>query len=172
MNIVRAAIIALVVVWLQVATLPALGLAGVVPNLALVCVILLAARLPVTASLGLAVAIGALLDASSGSDYGLRTAFYVLIALITAVLGQLGSDLDNLSLLASLVIGATLMINLAILANLAFLHISLPLNYIGRHVLVEICLNLIMLVPLKWAMSRAIGRSAPEYVINPKIRRG
>jgi rod shape-determining protein MreD len=159
MNLFKATLIGLIVVWLQLATLPALRPIGVVPNLALVCVILLASRLPVGTSLALATGIGWLLDLSSGSDYGLRTSFYLVLALVTALLRQAGSDLDNLSFLASLVIGGTVVFNLVILTNLALLHVGLPLRYVLAKVGLEVAINLVLLLLVRPLLNRLIGRN-------------
>lgn len=165
MNFVKAATMALVVVWLQLAFLPLVGLWGVVPNLAMVVVIVLAARVPAGTSLLIAATIGWLLDVGAGSDYGLRTAFYVLVALVTVTLSRMGSDLDNLSLVASLVAGATIIYNLAILANLAFLQVSIPAGYVSAHIVAEVMMNLIMLIPVRWLIGKVIGRKSSDIVV-------
>lgn len=172
MNLVKAIILVAAVVWLQLALLPVLGPWGVVPNLALVVVILVATRMPVTTSLILAVAIGWLLDVGSGSDFGLRTAFYPLLALITASLRQFGSDLENLSLLASVVVAATILFNLMILTNLALIRTSLPLGYIAVHVAIEVALNLLLLVPLRSLSRRWLSGSSTEPLVALRGRRG
>lgn len=171
MNFFKVAAIAVVVVWLQQATLPTIRPFGVVPNLVLVVVVLLASRLPLPTSLGLAVTVGWLLDSSSGSDYGLRTSFYVLLTLATAILRQIGSDLDNLSLQASLVVAATVLLNVAILVNLALLHVNLPLRIIALKLTAEIGCNLVLLLPTKWVLSRLFGQNH-EIVVGIGGRRG
>jgi len=171
MSLTKGLIIAALVVWLQLSTLPALRPFGVVPNLALVAVILLAARLPLTSSLGLAVGVGWLLDLGSGSDYGLRTTFYLLAALAVAMLRQFGSDLENLSLVASIVVTATVLLNLAILANLALLHVNLPLGYIAEKMAAEIACNLVLLVIVRWIFNALAGRTT-EMALHIGGRRG
>ncbi len=173
MNLIKAIAIVLGVVWLQLALLPVIGPYGIVPNLALVVVVVLAARQPLTSSLAMTVAIGWLLDVGSGSDYGLRTAFYVLLALVTTSLRQFGSDLDHFSLMASVVAATTVMFNLAILANLALTHTSLPLGYIGLRIGIEIILNILLLLPLRsLAGSWGGRRSAGEPMVALRGRRG
>ncbi len=172
MNPIRSILIVIAVVWLQLAFLPVVGPWGVVPNLALVAVILMATRLPLSSTLMMAVAIGLLLDIGSGSDFGLRTAFYPLLALITASLRQYGSDLDNLSLLSSVVVAATVLFNLVILTNLALARASLPLRYIGIHVLVEAGLNLLLLLPLRSMSKRWLSGRGGEPLVALKGRRG
>lgn len=171
MSLVKAIIISALVVWLQLGTLPALRPFGIVPNLALVVVIVLASRLPLASSLGLAIGIGWLLDLGSGSDYGLRTTFYLLVALAVAMLRQLGSDMENFSLLASVVVAATVLLNLAILANLALLHANLPLGFIATKLGLEIGLNLVLLVLVRWIFKLLGGRTT-EMVLSVGGRRG
>lgn len=164
-------LVALVVVWLQLALLPAIRPLGIVPNLALVVVVLLATRLELPTSLGVAVAIGWLLDSAGGSDYGLRTSFYLLLALGTALLRQIGSDLENISLQASIVVAGTVLLNLAILVNLALLHANLPLRIIAVKLTSEIICNLILLLPTKWLLGQLMGRTH-EVVVGIGGRRG
>lgn len=171
MNFIKLIIVTLLAVWLQLATLPAIRPLGIVPNLALVVVILLAIRLPVVTSLSLAVVIGWFLDAGAGSDYGLRVTFYSLVVILTVFLRQLGSDLENLSLQASLVTAGTVVLNLAILANLAFQHTPLPLGYVGLRLLSEVIINVLLLFPVRWVMAKLFGRST-EMIVSIGGRRG
>ena len=171
MNFVKAGLITLLVVWLQLATLPAVRPLGVVPNLALVVVILLAIRMPVVTGLTMAVVIGWLLDVGAGSDYGLRLTFYSMMLILAVFLRQLGSDLENVSLQASLVVAGTVLLNLAILVNLAFQHATLPLGYVGLKLFTEVILNLALLLPVRWALSKVFGRST-EMIVSIGGRRG
>ena len=171
MNTAKLVLITAAVVWLQLASLPAIRPLGVVPNLALVVVLLLAVRLPVVTSLTIAVVIGWLLDSGAGSDYGLRITFYSMLVILVVFLRQQGSDLENLSLQASLVTAGTVLLNLAILANLAFHHVTLPLSYVGLKLLAEVICNLLLLFPVRWVLSAMIGGSN-EMVVSVGGRRG
>lgn len=91
---------------------------GVMPNLMLILVICLA--LWGSASLALAGTIlgGLVLDLASGSDFGLRTAFYTVVALAVIAARQLGLHSDSILSAVILVMVATILFDAAILSTI------------------------------------------------------
>jgi rod shape-determining protein MreD len=111
-------LMALLASWTQIYFLATWRPAGIVPNLLAVVVILAGLAWRVSETLILALAGGLLLDLASGSDFGLRMAFFSLLALLVAVLARLGMDFENVGILLLLLLGATVIYNLAVIANL------------------------------------------------------
>src|SRR5437870_349117 len=95
-------VLILAAAWLQVSFWPAVRPLGVIPNGFLVVAVALVAFRPNTQSLGAVMAGGFLLDMASGSDFGLRTAFYAVLSLVLLSWRQTGVELDRLPLLLSI----------------------------------------------------------------------
>ncbi len=90
---------------------------GVMPNLMLILVICLS--LWGSASIALAGTIlgGLTLDLASGADFGLRTAFYTVVALAVIAARQLGLHSDSMLSAVVLVMLSTLLFDLAVLST-------------------------------------------------------
>jgi rod shape-determining protein MreD len=91
---------------------------GIMPNLMVIAVVALS--LWGTASFCLAAAIGGgiLLDIASGSDFGLRTAFFVVVSLGIIAGRQLGLQADSWISVLMLVVVATILYDAAVIATL------------------------------------------------------
>ena len=145
MNVAKRLAQALAVVlgaWLQVSWFGHIRPLGVMPNLMLVIVVLFGLWSDATAALAAAIGGGFLLDLASGSDFGLRMAFYVVVVLALVAGKQLGLHADSLATPVLAVILGTVIYNLAVLATLG----TLPLNgvVVGR-VAAELLDNLVLL---------------------------
>lgn len=153
----------LVAVWLEVGLLAPLRPFGVVPNLVLVVILLLAIRLPASNAVALAVTSGLFLDLFSGSDFGLRTAFYVLLVLVVNLLSRQGTDFNNVSVVAGVVVAGTVVLNAAVVTDLALGGASLRLDYIVGQIGVELICNLGLLVIIR-TLFGSLGRPSAEAV--------
>ena len=91
---------------------------GVIPNLVLVAMVAWAIWSEATVALGIAVIAGIMVDISSGADFGLRTAFFLVVTLAIISARQLGVHTDSLATGVIGVIIATLLLDLAILTSL------------------------------------------------------
>ncbi len=150
------ALIVLVSVWLQVSFLGALRPFGVMPNLALVVIIIAGLAATASQTLVLAVSMGVLLDFMSGADFGLRTAFLCLLALLVIVLRRSGAEFERLGLVAALVLSATLLFNAAIITTLLALKVSLLWPNVIRSLGIELGLNLLILLVLRQPLALAL----------------
>lgn len=133
--------VAVVTVWLQVGFLAGLAPFGVVPNLMLVVVIYAGLSLSTPRVLGLAISGGFLLDYFSGSDFGLRTAFYTVIGLTVLVLVRAGADLDKASMVLASVTAGTIIYNFLIIAGLVLSRQQIDWSLVGKSIMIEIVLN-------------------------------
>ena len=152
-------LIALLAGWTQIYFLATWRPAGVVPNLLAVVVILAGLAWRVSETLILALAGGLLLDLASGSDFGLRMAFFSLLALLVAVLARLGMDFDNLGILLLLLLGATIIYNLAVIANLVLAGEAIDWGVVAGRAGLEFgfdALLLILLRLLRWGRAANI----------------
>lgn len=161
MRLPAAIAAALVAVWLEISFIAPLRPFGVVPNLVLVVILLLAIRLPASNAVVLAVASGLFIDLTSGSDFGLRTAFYVLLVLLVNLLSRQGTDFNNASIVAGTVVAGTIVLNAAVVADLALSRVALRFGYIASKVGIEVICNLVLLVILR-TLFGASGRPASD----------
>lgn len=137
----------LLAVWLQAYFLTAWRPFGVLPNLLLVVLTVFAWVRPASQTLVLAVFSGLVLDLTSGTDFGLRMAFYSVFGLAVLFIKQLGAG-ESWWSDAALVAAGTLVYNLAVLAALA-LSGGFELLPVARLILLELVLNLLLLVLLR-----------------------
>lgn len=149
-------LVAAVVLALQVAFLPALRPLGVVPNLALVLIVL--AGLFGTASLALGVALvgGVLLDLTSGADFGLRLGLFVLVALTTGFVHRAGLQAGSVALALAMAAVGTVVADVTVLLGLLRGTVGhWPIGNLIGTTLLEIMLNLggtLVLAPvIRWA---------------------
>ncbi len=113
---------------------------GVMPNLVLVALILCALWSDATPTLTASVTAGLLTDMASGSDFGLRPAFFTLTALVVIAVRQLGLHPESIIPATAMVLGATLLFNGAILATVGQ---PFDVGYAGHHVAAESLINVI-----------------------------
>jgi rod shape-determining protein MreD len=128
--------------WLQVSWFGHVRPLGVMPNVVLIVVVLFGLWSDATTALAAGLGGGFLLDLASGSDFGLRMAFYVVVALALIAGKQLGLHAESLVTSALAVIIGTLIYNLAVLATL-----SVPLlsGVVVSRVGAELVDNLVLL---------------------------
>lgn len=102
-------------VWLQASFLGALHPFGIIPNLALIFILLASAVCTASETVAMAVSIGLILDLASGADFGLRTAFFSLLALMAIMLRRNGADFERPSMIVAAICGGTVLYNAAVL---------------------------------------------------------
>jgi len=141
--------------WLQIAWFGHVRPLGIIPNCMLLVVIMLALLSDATPALAAAIGGGLLLDLASGSDFGLNMAFYVVTALAIIAGRQLG--LHATSVITGIVaaILGTVLYNLVLLAALKAPLSGVAVSRIGR----ELLLNLILLLLMYVVVANLRGRS-------------
>jgi rod shape-determining protein MreD len=145
-----AKIVAVVVAaWIQVSWFGHVRPLGVMPNVMLVVVVLFGLWSNATPAVAAALGGGFLLDLASGSDFGLRMAFYAVVALAIVAGRQIGLHTDYIITALLAVVVGTILYNVVVLAALgAPLH-SVELSRIGRELIDNtVILGLLMLVRL------------------------
>lgn len=160
MQAVLVVLLALVGSWMQVFFFGSWRPLGVVPNLLAVLIILAGLKLRTSDTLWLAVLGGLFIDLSSGADFGLRMAFYSLLALLVAVLARLGLDFDNLGTLALMLLVATSIYNLAVVSNLVIAGASIEWSVVVVRTTCEFGLNCLLLFILRPVANRFSRESA------------
>lgn len=103
---------------LQVSFFGSLRPLGVVPNLMVITVVFISLWGNASFSVSIAIVGGVLLDMASGSDFGLRTAFFVVTSLGIIAGRQLGLQIDSWLSALALVALATLLYDMASFATL------------------------------------------------------
>jgi len=112
----------IIVLWLQVGFFGGLRLFGVVPNLLLIALTYWALNRQASEALTAALIGGLVLDFASGSDFGLRLAFYSFYALGVMYLRQRGAGQSVLVISAALATG-TILFNLVVLSTRVAKHL-------------------------------------------------
>jgi len=141
--------------WLQVAWFGHMRPLGIIPNCVLLVVIMLALLSDASPALAAAIGGGLLLDLASGSDFGLNMAFYVVTALAIIAGRQLGLHATSIVTGVAAAILGTVLYNLVILATIKAPLSGVVACRIGRELLV----NLILLLLLYVIVANLRGRS-------------
>ncbi len=163
-----AVVLALAAVWLEVSFLAPLRPLGVVPNLALVVMVLVATSVAASTGLALAAVVGLSLDLVSGRNFGLETGFFLLLLLSISLLERLGTDFNNLGLLAGVVAAGTLVVDGAILVSLALGGGGVRWGYAAHTVVLELICNLALLVALRAALAGLLRPPRDALSIGPR----
>lgn len=163
-----ATVIALLAVWSEVSLVAPLRPLGVVPNLALVVMVVLVANLAASAGLVLAAMVGLFLDLSSGSNFGLQTGFYLLLVLSLNLLERLGTECGSFGVMAGLVTAGTLILNGAIATSLAISGGRLRLGFVAHETIIELICNLVLLAVLRWLLMSLLPKSRDSFAIGPQ----
>lgn len=142
------ALVAIILI-LQVSFLPALRPLGVVPDLALVLVVLVGLASTVSRALAIALIGGLLLDLASGADFGLRLGLFVLAALTTGLVRRAGLHVTSLVVPVVLVAAGTVLADLIVLAGLVSRINTWPLGQIAGTIGLELMLNLVVMLVLR-----------------------
>lgn len=145
---VSAALVLILAVWLQINFLGGLRPLGIVPNLLLVALAFWAFLRPASQTITAALIGGLILDLASGTDFGLRMAFYTFFVLGVIYWRQLGATETAVSI-ASAVTAGTVIYNLAVLANLMRVHGAIDWLVAVRLIGLELILNLLLALLLR-----------------------
>jgi rod shape-determining protein MreD len=132
--------------WLQTTWFGHVRPLGVMPNVMLVVIVLFGLWSNASPTLAAAIGGGLLLDLASGSDFGLRTAFFAVVALAIVAGRQYG--LHSESVLAGLAIVAlgTVLYNVVVLATIGAPIAPVVVQRIGAELIDnEVILLLLML---------------------------
>ena len=140
-------------VMLQLSLIPAIRPFGVVPNLALVMMMLAALNLPTSEALIVAAVSGLMLDISSGTNFGLWTGVFMLGTLAIEMIHQVGIELDRPIVAPVLVALGTVMIAFVLWATMVtrVTHFS-GATFVSR-LIIELMINLTLTVLLRPALS-------------------
>lgn len=103
-------------VWAQTGLFGHVRPLGVMPNLLLVTILFFGLYGTATTTLGAAVLGGFLLDLASGTDFGLRTAFFSVVALAVVAARQLGLRPESVVTVVLLTAAGTILFDLAVLS--------------------------------------------------------
>jgi len=147
---------------LQISLLPALRPFGVVPNLALVIVVLVSMRVVTSEAVIGAAASGLVLDLASGSNFGLWTGVLVLSVLAVAMVQRAGIELDRVFVAPVLVSAGTLVISLVIWVSLISSVTHWPAANLGGRLAIELVINLVLTIVLRPVVRMLIGGGGPQ----------
>ncbi len=170
MKTLRLILITLGAVWLQVSFLGALRPFGIIPNLFLVTVLVAATILPRASDvMAMAVMGGFLLDTVSGSDFGLRTAFFCVLALAIVMLRRTGTEFGQIGMRLATVVSATALYNAIVLIPLLVSHPRVVWGTVGARVLLEMGGNVVLMLFMGWVLPRLFKfGSGGQPVIQPR----
>lgn len=148
----------------QISLLPTLRPLGVVPNLVLVMMVLVAVAMPTSEALIIAVVSGLILDLASGEHFGLWMGVMILITLVAGMLHRTGVELDRTWVALALVSGGTVCMSVAIWFGLAKFFSGPHLIGLAGRMSLELVLNLgltVVFIPLAQWLLRG-GRRQSE----------
>jgi rod shape-determining protein MreD len=144
--------------WLQASFLGALRPLDVIPNLLLVILIVAAPICAASQTVTLGVASGVLLDLASGADFGLRTAFYSLLAVTLVFLKRSGADMERWSMAITALAAGTFLYNAAVIGTLIASRVPIPWLVVLQRCLAELVMNVVIFVVTKWLLSHVFVR--------------
>lgn len=154
-NLVLAGLVVLAA-WLQVNFLGAARPFGVIPNILMIVVICAGLTREPGETLAMALGGGLLVDFASGSDFGLRMAYFSVLALAVLVIKQAGAELENIGLLSLVVLAATILYNAAVLANLIWQRAPMDWPLVFRLISVEVAINVALALALRPLLMRVL----------------
>lgn len=158
----------LAAVWLQTSFFGAFPLMGVIPNVLLVLVIYAGLIGRTSDAVIMALVGGLLLDMASGPDFGLRMGFYVLSALLIAVLKQAGTDFENTPMVLAATLAGTVMYDVMAISSLLLKATVIPWPTVMRLTLVEVAVNSLLVVALRWPLGWLLGQA--EFTFSTRKR--
>jgi rod shape-determining protein MreD len=166
MRRVGLVVLAVLCIILQFSLLPALRPFGVVPDLALVLVVLVGLEGTASTALIIGVAGGIVLDLVSGANFGLWTGTLVVAALTTGLLHRAGVELVGPLVAMAMVSVGTFMITAVVLLGLANTVSHWPVAWLAGQFITELVLNLILTVALRPLVKTVASSStSTEFVI-------
>jgi rod shape-determining protein MreD len=155
-------VLSAMVLLVQVSLLPALRPLGVVPDLALVFVVLVGLESTASAAVVLAVVMGLALDLSSGANLGMWTGILVLVALVTGLLHRGGVETGGPLVPVVIITIATLLVPLIVLTALVPVVPHWPVGLLAGRVACEIMLNLILMILVRPVVRRVVPGAAAD----------
>jgi rod shape-determining protein MreD len=157
-------LIVLVAVMLQLSFLPALRLAGIVPNLALVTMVLVALNIITSEALMLAAGAGFVLDIASGVNFGLWTGVLMLTSLVIGLLQRAGIETGRAFIGPVLVVAGTIIIAIVIWLGLATSGAGWPGAQLVGRLGIELVINLGLTLLLNPVVRTIVGSGARSEV--------
>jgi len=137
-------------VMLQLSLLPALRLFGVVPNLVLVVIVLVALNVATSEALIVAAASGFVIDLAEGSSFGLWMGLLMVVALVAGLLGRAGIELDGVLVPLVLTGAGTMVMTIAVWSLLVTRGGGWPVSAAwGGRLVVELVINLVLTMMLR-----------------------
>ena len=166
MRPIKLALVVLMTVWLQAGFLAGWRPLGVVPNLMVIIVVYAGLMASPLEAVVLGLSGGIMLDFYSGADFGLRTAFYSMLAVAVAVVHRAGAESSSQGMAVVLVAGASVMFNLAVMATLAgadtLHHLPSMLEAVGVETVINVFLAIILGPLLRPVLGRRPGLASVE----------
>jgi len=141
MRSVKLAAVVIITAWLQIYFMGGMRPFGVVPNLLLIVMICAGQTCSASETLAMALGGGLLVDLASGSDFGLRMAFYSVVALAVLVARQRGLNFENAALLLAGVTAGGLLYNLLVIVGILSQQGIIGWGVVGVRVGSELLLN-------------------------------
>jgi rod shape-determining protein MreD len=157
-------LVAVVVLLMQLSLLPGLRPLGVVPDLALVFVVLVGLESTSSAAVLLAVVMGVALDLTSGANLGMWTGMLVLAALVTGLLHRGGVETGGPLIPAIIVTVGTVLVPLIVLTGLVSVVVDWPVGSLLGRFATELVLNLGLMMLVRPLVRRLVPNMAPDAV--------
>lgn len=165
----RIIIITLLSAWLEVSFFGAWRPLGILPNLFLVVLLISSLIVPTSEALMMGLGGGLLLDFVSGSDFGLRTAYFCFLVLLIVVIRRTGADFERWSMKLAAIISATILYDAAILLTVLNSQLLQHFQIIGGIVVLETAFNVGLLIVLNRPLRYMLASPAPAM---PLINQG
>jgi rod shape-determining protein MreD len=155
-------ILAGLAVILQLSLLPAVRVFGVVPNLALVVVVLIALNVATSEALLMAAVSGLVIDLANGTNFGLWMGVLMLATLVVSFVGRAGIELDGVLVALVLVGVSTVVMTLAVWSPLitGVSGLVVPVVWGGR-LATELVINLVLTMMLRPLVRLALPSGKP-----------
>ena len=166
LRIIGGLVAVLLAAWLQTSWFGHVRPFGVMPNVMLVVVTLFGLWSNASSTLAAAIGGGLLLDLASGSDFGLRTAFFTFLALAIIAGRQYGLHADSFITVVGIVVLGTVVYDVVVLATINAPIVSVVFGRIGRELLDNVLLlGLVVLARINLSG----GRSRSSFDIGTRL---
>lgn len=153
MKYIRLTLITFVAAWLEVSFLASWRPLGVIPDLFLIVIIAVASsKTRISEVMAMATCGGFLLDYVSGSDFGLRTAFFCFLAILMVIIRRTGADFETMGLKLAAVVSATILYDVIILIPVVWHKSFIIWSVVFQRVGLELVLNFLLLGALYWPL--------------------
>lgn len=135
-------------VWLQLSWFSYVRPLGVMPNLVLAVVVVTALWSRATIAVATAVVAGLLLDLASGSDFGLRTAFFTVVVLAIIAARQFGLRAESFWVAVAITALSTVVSNLLIIGGVVGATAGIDWSAVAGRIAIESALNGVLVAAL------------------------